>query len=93
MITEVFLGRSAASVGEIYGRVISQVTCRAIPGTCIRVNNCIMPTNANGNFSFTLVHPGIYTVYYDAPGYIGQTQVIEVKAGLVTVCPTVIMSR
>ncbi|MDI6892245.1 MAG: SpoIID/LytB domain-containing protein [Actinomycetota bacterium] len=80
-----------STLGEIRGRVVNQAW-QTIPGTCIRINNSLMPTNPGGEFRFTRVHDGIYTVYYDAPGYQGQTQVIEVKAGSVTVCPTVIMS-
>ncbi len=84
--------RAGGGTGEIYGRVISATTRRAISGTAVRINNSVMPTNRAGEFRFTLVHPGIYTIYYDAPGYIGQTQVIQVNAGTVTKPPTVIMS-
>ncbi|MDI6892142.1 MAG: CAP domain-containing protein [Actinomycetota bacterium] len=105
MMAQEFLFRPAAvvavsapstvggAVGEIYGRVISGATGRAITGTCVRVNNCIMPTNANGEFRFTLVHTGTYTVYYDAPGYVGQIQECITVNGGVTTCPTVIMSQ
>ncbi|MDI6892247.1 MAG: carboxypeptidase-like regulatory domain-containing protein [Actinomycetota bacterium] len=85
-------GSGTSTTGEIYGRLISQTTGRMIAGTCIRINNSIMPTNPNGNFRFTLVHPGTYTIYYDAPGHQGQTQVIEVRAGATTTCPTCILS-
>ncbi len=81
-----------STLGEIRGRVVNQAW-QTIPGTCIRINSSLMPTNPGGEFRFTLVHPAVYTIYYDAPGYQGQTQVIEVRAGSVTVCPTVIMSR
>lgn len=77
--------------GEIHGWVVDE-TGRGIPGTCIRINNTLMPTQPNGEFRFTLVHPGIYTIYYDAPGYIGQIQeYITVTQG-VTEPPRVIMS-
>jgi hypothetical protein len=82
----------SSATGEIFGRVINSAG-KTIPGTAIRINNSLMPTNPGGEFRFTLVHPGIYTVYYDAPGYIGQTQVIEVKAGATTRPPTVIISK
>jgi len=84
--------RTAGGTGEIYGKVISATTRRAIPGTAVRINSSVMPTNGAGEFRFTLVHPGTYTVYYDAPGYGGQTQVIQVSAGAVTKPPTVLMS-
>lgn len=81
----------SASTGEIFGRVVNQVG-HMIPGTCIRIDATLMPTNPAGEFRFTLVSPGIYTVYYDAPGYKGQTQSnITVNAGQTTICPTVIM--
>lgn len=83
---------AVASTGEIFGRVVNQAG-QMIPGTCIRIDATIMPTNPAGEFRFTLVHPGIYTIYYDAPGYKGQTQVVEVRAGQVMQSPTVIMSR
>lgn len=86
-------GVVSSTTGSIYGRVISRITGRVIPGTCIRIDSCIMPTNPGGEFRFTLVHPGIYTVYYDAPGYIGQTQMMEVKAGQEANCPTCILSK
>ncbi len=83
---------AAANIGEIFGRVVNQ-SGRMIPGTCIRINATLMPANAAGEFRFTLVHPGVYTIYYDAPGYRGQTQVVEIRSGQVTRPPTVIMSK
>jgi hypothetical protein len=85
-------GTRSASLGEIYGKVISATTRRAIPGTAVRINSSVMPTNGAGEFRFTLVHPGIYTLYYDAPSYRGQTQVIQVNGGVVTRPPMAIMS-
>lgn len=79
------------STGEIFGRVVNQAG-QMILGTCIRINNTLMPTNAAGEFRFTLVHPGVYIIYYDAPGYVGQTRAIEVKAGQTSTPPTVVMS-
>lgn len=81
---------TSASLGEIFGKVVSPLG-QMIPGTCIRIDESLMPTNPAGEFRFTLVHPGIYTIYYDAPGYSGQIQVVEVKAGQTTKPPTVIM--
>lgn len=80
------------SLGEIFGRVVNS-SWQPIPGTAVRINNIVIPTNPGGEFRFTLVYPGIYTIYYDAPGYISQTQVVEVKAGATTTPPTVVMSR
>ncbi len=80
----------SAPNGEIKGRVINS-TGQTIPGTAIRINSSLMPTNPGGEFRFTKVHNGIYTIYYDAPGYLGQTQVIQVNGNTVTT-PTVILS-
>lgn len=84
-------GRVAYPTGEIYGRVVNQAG-QAIPGTAVRVNNIVIPTNRSGEFRFTQVHNGIYTVYYDAPGYVNQIQEYITVTGGVTVCPTVIMT-
>ncbi len=80
-----------SSPGDIAGRIISSTTQGSITGATARISNITMFADSNGNFRFTLVHPGVYTVYYDAPGHIGQTQVIEVKAGQVAIPPTVVM--
>lgn len=85
--------RVASSTGEIQGRVISKRTRRAIRRGLVRINNSSARTNRRGAFRFTLVHPGIYTIHYSAPGFRPQTQVIEVRAGQVTRPPTVLMTR
>lgn len=77
-------------LGEIAGRVINAQGA-TIPGTCIRINSSLMPTNPGGEFRFTLVRKGTYTLYYDAPGHKGQQQEIAVDGGQ-TRCPTVILS-
>jgi len=61
-------------LGEIFGKVINGKTRRPFRGATVRINNVIMPTNRRGEFRFSLVYPGIYTIYYDAPGYRGQMQ-------------------
>lgn len=84
----------SGTLGEIFGRVLDAGTRKPIPGTAVRVNGSVMPTNPGGEFRFTLVHPGIYKVFYDAPGYKGQVQEnIAVFAGTTTICSTVLMSR
>jgi len=83
--------RVASSTGEIQGRVISKRTGRAIRRGVVRINNSIVRTNRRGAFRFTLVHPGIYTIHYSAPGFRSQTQVIEVRAGRVTRPPVVVL--
>lgn len=76
--------------GEIVGRVLN-TKGQVVPGTCIRINASLMPTNPGGDFRFTMVHPGLYTIYFDAPGYKGQQQEITVGTSSAR-CPTVILS-
>jgi hypothetical protein len=78
--------------GEIRGFVLDSQK-RPIPGTVVRIDNSIQPTNPGGEFRFTLVHNGSYTIYYDAPGFVGQKQELINVSGAVTQTPTVIMSR
>jgi uncharacterized protein YkwD len=84
--------QSTAISGDIFGRV-TDLAGKAIPGTAVRIDNTVVPTNANGEFRFTLIVPGVYTIYYDAPGCIGQVQEqIVVGTGNTATPPTVIMS-
>lgn len=79
------------NVGNIEGKVVSGFTGAPIAGAAVRVGGIVIPTNRGGEFAFTLVHPGIYTVYYDAPGHKGEVQeYITVEGGKTTVTPTVI---
>ncbi len=84
---------SSIPPGEVYGRVISSITRKAISGTAVRLGNQVVPTNANGEFRLTNVPPGNYIIYYDAPGYQGQTQEgIVVNSNLTATPPMVILS-
>lgn len=84
-------GAPSSTTGDIFGRVVNSAW-QTIPGTAVRIDATVMPTNPGGEFRFTQVHPAIYTIYYDAPGYIGQTQVVQVVSGIETRMPTVILS-
>lgn len=86
-----FPGESSSTQGEFYGRVMS-INGQSIPGTAVRIDRTVIPTTFSGEFRFTRVQPGVYTIYYDAPGCRGQTQIVEAKAGFITTCPAVIMS-
>ncbi|MBI4744027.1 MAG: IPT/TIG domain-containing protein [Actinobacteria bacterium] len=83
--------QSAVPTGKIKGRIIN---ASGIPilGLPARINNIRMATTITGEFEFTLVADGIYTVYYEANGYISQTQVLVVLNGGITLAPTVILS-
>jgi hypothetical protein len=78
--------------GEIRGFVLDSEK-RPIPGTAVRIDNSIQPTNPGGEFRFTLVHNGTYTIYYDAPGFVGQKQEYITVNGATIQTPTVLMSR
>lgn len=86
-----FPGESSSTQGEFYGRVMS-INGQSIPGTAVRIDRTVIPTTFSGEFRFTRIQPSAYTIYYDAPGYKGQTQVVEAKEGFITTCPAVIMS-
>lgn len=64
---------ATGSTGEVYGRVVN-AQGQSIQGTVVRIENALMPTTTTGEFRFTGLASGIYTIYYDAPGYIGQKQ-------------------
>lgn len=52
-----------------------------------------MPTNPGGEFGIPHIPVGVYTIFYDAPGYVSQTQeVIPVYEGQTTKPPMAIMS-
>lgn len=82
---------STGPTGQIRGRMINTAG-QPIPGSTARINNITMFPYPGGDFAFTLMADGIYTVFYDAPGYISQTQVLPVINGGTTNAPTVIMS-
>jgi len=83
--------KSGINTGEISGKVVNTAK-RPIARASVRINNITMFTNSKGEFRFTLVHPGVYTIFYNAAGYLGQTQVIPVNSGAITKPPTVILS-
>lgn len=79
------------TLGEIIG-MVTDVSGQALKEAKIRINETEILSDTSGSFRFTLVYPGFYRVFYDAVDHIGQTQVIEVKAGATTKCPSVMMS-
>ncbi len=82
-----------ANTGIIKGKVISSATNLPIAGTAVRIDNTVIPSDADGEFRFTLVHPGTYTMHYDAPGHLPQTQeLIRVEKGKCVTLPMVVMS-
>jgi len=78
--------------GLIRGRVMARTVATPLPGAKVTINGISMFTDANGEFSFTHMVPGVYTLEYSAPGYATQTQVIRVEGGQPTYTPWAIMS-
>ncbi|MBI4743555.1 MAG: PD40 domain-containing protein, partial [Actinobacteria bacterium] len=85
------LSIQSTSTGKIKGRIIN-TSGLAVLGTPARIGNTKVATNLNGEFEFSGLSDGIYTVYYEVPGYNTQTQVLQVLNGGTTIAPTVIMS-
>lgn len=78
--------------GSVYGRVVNTRRV-AIRGTAVRLGTVVVPTNSRGEFRIRGIATGVHIVYYDAPGYVGQTQMLLINAGAETKAPTVIMQR
>ncbi|MBI4744589.1 MAG: carboxypeptidase regulatory-like domain-containing protein [Actinobacteria bacterium] len=87
----VIMSKTGSGTGQIRGRMINTAG-QPIPGSTARINNITMFPYPTGDFAFTLMTDGVYTVYYDAPGYTSQTQILPVVNGGITNAPTVIMS-
>lgn len=81
-----------SDAGLIRGRVMDRGVTKPLPGARITINGISMFADANGEFSFTLMTPGTYTLEYSAAGFATQTQVINVAAGGPTYTPWAIMS-
>jgi hypothetical protein len=77
--------------GEIVGSVVN-LAGRPIEGVRVTIGASRVPTNGNGNFRFTKVHLGTYTIYYSIPGYGSRTQTIEVKVGTVVESAQTVLS-
>lgn len=81
---------SAGGTGSLYGRVVNTKKAR-IKGTVVRVGSTVVPTNQRGYFRINSVSAGVQTAYYDAPGYLSQTQVLRISSTGQTNAPMVIM--
>jgi len=78
--------------GEIIGRMVNPAG-QAIPGAAVRAGERVVPTNPGGEFRISGLAPGIYTIYYDAPGHLSQTQEnIAVFENQTTALPTAILT-
>ncbi|MBI4743374.1 MAG: carboxypeptidase regulatory-like domain-containing protein [Actinobacteria bacterium] len=79
-----------APTGVIRGK-IKNAEGKPVAVAAVRIGVTVISTNSNGEFQFTLVESGIYTIYYDAAGYGSQVQQGIAVIGT-TITPTVIMS-
>lgn len=82
----------SSDLSIIKGKVISSLDGAPIPSVVVRIGATVISTDTNGDFNFTKLQPGQYTVYYDASGYGSQKQEsINVSLNSVTNLPVVIM--
>jgi hypothetical protein len=76
---------STTAIGNITGTVTDALTQAPIVGATVTLSNgLIRVTDTNGNFSYTIVLAGSYTLTVSAPGYTTQSQPVAVKAGHTT---------
>lgn len=76
--------------GLIIGRVVDAAG-RPRLGARVSIDGTTLTTDANGEFSFTQMVAGAYTVRYSLNGSAPQTQVINVLPGAPTYAPWVVM--
>lgn len=76
--------------GIVVGRVVDSAG-RPRPGVNVSIDGVALTTDANGEFSFTQMIAGTYTLKYTAPGFATQTQVVNVLPGVPTYTPWVVM--
>jgi hypothetical protein len=76
---------SLTATGSIKGIVTDNLTTKAIAGATISLSNGLATvTDVNGNFSFSAVLDGTYTITASAIGYVAQSQPVIVRPGHLT---------
>ncbi|HEX3629190.1 MAG TPA: carboxypeptidase regulatory-like domain-containing protein [Candidatus Dormibacteraeota bacterium] len=76
---------SVGASGSLTGSVVDAVTQAPIIGATVSLSNgLLMVTDATGNFSFTVVPAGSYTITVSALGYLTQSQSVTVRPGHTT---------
>jgi hypothetical protein len=76
---------SITAYGDIAGTVVDSLTQAPIVGATVSLSNgLVRVTDLNGNFSYTIVLNGSYTLTVSALGYVTQSQPVTVKAGKTT---------
>lgn len=82
-----------AGIGEIVGKVLSAATGLPLQGAVVRIDDIVAVTGPEGEFRFSRVYPGVYTVHYSAPSHLGQIQeVIPVFKNERLNLPTAVLS-
>lgn len=73
---------SVTAYGSISGTVVDSITRTPIVGARVALSNGLLRlTDTNGNFSFSIVLEGTYTMTVNALGYVTESQSVTVKAG------------
>lgn len=76
---------SITAYGSLTGTVIDAGTRAPIAGATVMLsNNLIRTTDLNGNFSYSIVLAGTYTLTVSAIGYVSQSQTVTIRAGKTT---------
>jgi outer membrane biosynthesis protein TonB len=83
--TLVFKLSSTTAYGSLNGTVTDSVTQAPLVGATVTLSDgMIRTTDLNGNFSYSIVLNGTYTLTISAVGYVTQSQSVTVKAGHTT---------
>lgn len=81
-ISVAFKLTSSTTYGSIAGSVTDSNTGAPVVGATVRLSNgLIRVTDTNGNFSYSLVLSGSYTLTVSAVGYVTQSVPVSVRAG------------
>jgi PEGA domain. len=76
---------SITAYGSIAGTVLDAVTDAPIAGAIVRLSNgLVRATDTNGDFSYSVVLNGTYTLTVSALGYATSSQPVTVKSGHTT---------
>jgi carboxypeptidase family protein len=76
---------SITSFGSLNGTVTDGATKAPIAGATVTLSDgMIRTTDSNGNFSYSIVLNGTYTLTVSAPGYVTQSQAVTIRAGHTT---------
>jgi hypothetical protein len=76
--------------GLVIGRVVDPAG-RPRAGVPVAIDGVTMFTDANGEFSFTQMVAGSYSLRYSLNGFAPQTQIINILPGVPTYAPWVVM--